>query len=681
MSRSTERGTQRQLLSPDTDTGRAQAGSSSALVAQVIMSSFSNLDTAGGDSESGERHSNMTSLSNLSDAGARLPRRRPMPKRMERLGSIDHSAKTDITEKTRNTSTLTTFTAAKSNSNSIMKSVDRSGEQQAAVVPSSLMSAGIQLSGSHKRLLAVRQQRDSGIGTSTGTSSTSQKDREQKARAIAGKMQSRRMSSQRRQIQQRPTSRSRPSQRQSTHPESNNTSQQVALNKDAKVREYASSTVEKSVPPTDRQRVSRPEIDHKGNIEAQEAPAGVKRDATFEQDISPSDRKETSKTDVAKRPSLSDSIVSINSGGATKDATEVNVTAARVYVGRDISTQLSVASSMTESHAIGPSRDPPADSLEAICTASSIARANSSQRIDRRYGSYDSSGASGSEEELLNKAQVEAWLAQQCLERYSQKFIEEGYDSLGRIMHLDMSELERMKVLPGHRRSLMRAIHSLRKQDLGGGTNLPRISEEPPATTDQTVIKKSLKEARQSLRSDQDRLRRRITSIKSNKRQGAMALRASSQTLANTKMIPAVTKKVRFSIAEVRTYERMWSDNPSVSAGPPVGIGWRYNPRLTIRFSVIRAQHQRSTKYNHGYCPILTRDEREECLREAGCSTKDIAKFTREAIKSKNQRRTTVQNASFGPTAEIEEKIENIGRTIKKAIKPEKNLMHKNTAA
>jgi len=734
---SSRRGTRGQLPSPEAASPSAAAASSRD-VARAIMSSFSELDTDDDLQDKqdhyqpGERRRIKTSDDTTGRPSTGYGRQMPIQKQRRPVSGLEEqmvrsasagsgTVGTDRTQKARNTSNSTAGTNLTS---AMTGSSDGSLDRSGAAVPSSLVSPGIKLSDSQKRILMLRQQRQrEGSGTNRGAGPAAARgavatgatrlpqDREQAVAAIAGDMKARRIRNSLRgkqpqpQQSRRPTSRPRPTQQRQSSGETSSPpgpiqpegeDKQVGFNKVAKVREFAPSMVEDEASPNDPTMNDRSgELDPEEGLEVQDAPHAVEPaamgDSAVETRVQNAQEEET-RPNIVKRKSSSHSSDSagINSGGDRQDTAEVNVTEARVYVGRDMSTQLSVASSITESYAVGSiTRDPPADSLEAISVASSLARrANSSKRdLGGRQediagkGSNDASRASSSEAESLNRAQVEEWLAQQCLERYSQKFFREGYDSLGRIKHLDMSELERMEILPGHRRSLMHAVGSLRRQGGGRRENLPQISEEPvPETTDSNspvASRRSLSTARQSLRNDEDRLQRRIASMKS-KRRGMMT-RESKRTVSTNVRKAAVTKKVRFSTAEVRTYKRMYSDNPSVSGGPPVGIGWRYNPRLTHRFSV--AQHKRSEKYNHGYCPTLSREEREQCLLDAGFSDKDIAQFTREAIKIKNQRRTTVQNASFGPTADIEEKIENIGRAIKKVIRPEKNLLHKNTAA
>ena len=403
---------------------------------------------------------------------------------------------------------------------------------------------------------------------------------------------------------------------------------------------------------------------------------------------------------------------------------EVNVAAARIYVGTGISTDISVASSITESHAIVPG------SLDVLTTASSIARGHHPSTNKNRK-TRRSSEHSGSEEESINRARVASWLSKQCLERYTDKFIEEGYDSLDRVRYIDKSELERMEILPGHRRSLYHAILALRRQK--PQTNLELISEESlsenpseeqptvesstvdaplsshgsgvnsgsntsgnqlqgqqhrrsqvaaasakpkraaprMATSSQRIAqpnsRRNLNSARHALRQDQDRIQRKISSLKSNRRIGA----GTGMNSTTTKKGQMIKREVRFSVAEVRTYERYYSDNPSVTAGPPVGIGWRHIPRLTVRFSAVAHSHARDERnVPTGFCPVLNRDQREQCLEDAGFSSKDIAAATRMAIKCKNERRQTVQNLEMGPTSEVEEVLESIGRSIKKIVRP-----------
>lgn len=111
---------------------------------------------------------------------------------------------------------------------------------------------------------------------------------------------------------------------------------------------------------------------------------------------------------------------------------------------------------------------------------------------------------------------------------------------------------------------------------------------------------------------------------------------------------------VKFDHVEVRYYERIATDNPSVRSGPAIGIGWRFakeGPHVDINEWELRKEG--STRKSSEL--VLARDARERILKEAGCTQKEIADMIRVTLKVRKQRKTTLNNLSL---AGMEEAIE-----------------------
>jgi hypothetical protein len=125
--------------------------------------------------------------------------------------------------------------------------------------------------------------------------------------------------------------------------------------------------------------------------------------------------------------------------------------------------------------------------------------------------------------------------------------------------------------------------------------------------------------------------------------------------------IREVSAKITFKEVDIRYYEQILSDNPAVSSGPPIGIGWRYrhmNKEITVDAWEERRQSNR--RYLTGL--MASRHERTNRLRELGYSKSDMAKSVREVMRIKNSRKKTFHNIGFEHVEEI------IERTSKKFL-------------
>lgn len=59
------------------------------------------------------------------------------------------------------------------------------------------------------------------------------------------------------------------------------------------------------------------------------------------------------------------------------------------------------------------------------------------------------------------------------------------------------------------------------------------------------------------------------------------SLNSSTHSVGST-----CTKSVRYDTVEFREYPIILCDNPSTSSGPPIGLGWTFDPKDTIRTEV-----------------------------------------------------------------------------------------------
>lgn len=129
---------------------------------------------------------------------------------------------------------------------------------------------------------------------------------------------------------------------------------------------------------------------------------------------------------------------------------------------------------------------------------------------------------------------------------------------------------------------------------------------------------------------------------------------------------PKMKRSVSFAKVNIREYERVMGDNPSVTSGPPLSIGWRCTPEpitMTIDdYEDGKGLPRSSSEY------LVPKAVRENLLREhAGVSRSEMVHTIRVIQKEKMRRRKTVVNLSMQGA---EERVEGVKRKIKKILKP-----------
>mmetsp|Transcript_24443 Transcript_24443/g.37723 ORF Transcript_24443/g.37723 Transcript_24443/m.37723 type:complete len:202 (-) Transcript_24443:226-831(-) len=106
--------------------------------------------------------------------------------------------------------------------------------------------------------------------------------------------------------------------------------------------------------------------------------------------------------------------------------------------------------------------------------------------------------------------------------------------------------------------------------------------------------------------------------------------------------VPVISKPpqslhVSFDFVQVREYERSLGDSPCVSTGgPPIGIGWTFVEGSKIPCKDF--ENCRDGKRKRDNALILGRREREELLRYAGFSRREMDTATRVASRIMHQR-------------------------------------------
>ncbi|KAL7473949.1 hypothetical protein ACHAXS_014321 [Conticribra weissflogii] len=122
---------------------------------------------------------------------------------------------------------------------------------------------------------------------------------------------------------------------------------------------------------------------------------------------------------------------------------------------------------------------------------------------------------------------------------------------------------------------------------------------------------------------------------------------------------------VSFKDVNIREYERVLGDNPSVTSGPPLAIGWRYDPN-PIQMGVDGFEEGKGLPRSSSEF-LVPKAVREKLLKDhADVSRRDMAAAVRQVTHLKSQRRKTVVNLGMSKT---EERVETVKRTVKKILK------------
>jgi hypothetical protein len=122
-------------------------------------------------------------------------------------------------------------------------------------------------------------------------------------------------------------------------------------------------------------------------------------------------------------------------------------------------------------------------------------------------------------------------------------------------------------------------------------------------------------------------------------------------------------RNVSFNTVHVRQYERILEAHPCTSSGPSMGIGWRYEEDSPVKLGDIRPP--RSSRHF-----ILPRHTRERMLAELGYTKREIAQSVRRTVKTKSQRKQTVNNLHIQRMEYmVERSRRKVSRTLRSAMK------------
>jgi hypothetical protein len=130
-----------------------------------------------------------------------------------------------------------------------------------------------------------------------------------------------------------------------------------------------------------------------------------------------------------------------------------------------------------------------------------------------------------------------------------------------------------------------------------------------------------------------------------------MTIKTHQESLNSSTHSVGSTKSVRYDTVEFREYPIILCDNPSTSSGPPIGLGWAYDPKDTIRTEINAYEAYRdgdgetttqSIKRNKNELRIPP-DIREDFLLQLGYSRSEIRSAVELSMKDKKRIQATVK--------------------------------------
>jgi len=116
----------------------------------------------------------------------------------------------------------------------------------------------------------------------------------------------------------------------------------------------------------------------------------------------------------------------------------------------------------------------------------------------------------------------------------------------------------------------------------------------------------------------------------------------------------SIDRSVRFDHIEIREYDVIIGDHPSVHFGPPISIGWNYDKESMVRIPVEDYETARGPRRlpNQLVIPGIVR---YDILHENGVSKRVIAKAVREVNRMKDKRNQTANNLKVSKLEEVTE--------------------------
>ena len=122
-----------------------------------------------------------------------------------------------------------------------------------------------------------------------------------------------------------------------------------------------------------------------------------------------------------------------------------------------------------------------------------------------------------------------------------------------------------------------------------------------------------------------------------------------------------VKRSVSYGSVKIREYERVVGDNPGVSSGVPIGIGWNYHVVEETDLDDVQLQQKDSSP-----AVPLTSEERETVLKRWNYSSGEIDESRHEVSRIQSQRDKS--NASLMRYHRFKQRALDLGDSFKTTI-------------
>lgn len=98
----------------------------------------------------------------------------------------------------------------------------------------------------------------------------------------------------------------------------------------------------------------------------------------------------------------------------------------------------------------------------------------------------------------------------------------------------------------------------------------------------------------------------------------------------SSRSVDSNDSSVHFGTITIREYERSLADNPSVTDGPPIGLGWDYDPQ-EVHLAVDAYEEHKPTPRIKEEFLMPARVREEMLLHEWGHTLRDVRRATQES--------------------------------------------------